>query len=449
MSKFERDLSKGNIWRQLISFSIPLVIANIIQVLYNVADMIIVGQFSGMESMSGVNIGGQVTNIVTFLAIGLCVGATVLIAQYMGAGERHEMRDTIGTLFTTLTIMAVVITVIMIVLRNPILKLVKTPEEAFSEASNYLMITMLGTFFIFGYNALSAIMRGMGDSRNPMIFVGVACVTNIVLDLILVARFKMGAAGAAVATVFSQAVSMILCIIYLKKNDFIFEFKKENLKIHSEKLKLLLKLGIPSSIQNMVVGMSFLFLIAMCNTMGVAASAAVGAVGKFNGFAIMPAVAISSAVSAMAAQNLGAGEMDRAIKTCKAGTIMTCCLSFLIFALSEIFPAVFIEIFGNDKEMIRLGVEYLRIFAFDYLIVPFVFCFNGLFVGAGHTMFSMVNGMISSIIVRVPAAYFFGMHEGMGMRGIGIGAPVASAASLLCAVIFYVSGAWKKEVIKK
>lgn len=447
MKKFENDLSTGNVWKQMLKFSLPFVIANIIQVLYNVADMIIVGQFSGIESMSGVNIGGQITMVVTNLAIGLCVGATVLIAQYMGAKERHELETTIGTLFMTLIIVAIILMTVVVAFRKPILRLMQTPSEAFPEASNYLIITMLGTIFIFGYNALGAIMRGMGDSKNPMIFVAISCFTNIFADLLLVAGFNMGATGAALATVFSQALSMILCIIYLSNNDFVFTFSKETIRIDREKLKLLLKLGIPSSIQNVVVGTSFLFLIAMANTLGLAASAAVGAVGKFNGFAIMPAVAISASVSAMSAQNIGAREMDRAVKTLKIGFVLASCMTFVMFLFAWFFPAAILRAFGNDAEMIAQGSKYLKAHSLDYLVVPFVFCLNGLFIGSGHTLFSMINAMISSILVRVPAAYLLGLKTSLAIVGVGLGAPLATVVSLLCGIIFFFSDRWKKPVI--
>lgn len=204
MSKFEKNLSQGSVVKQLILFSLPFLISNIIQSIYSVADMIIVGQFAGTVSMSGVNIGGQVTFLITNMIIGLTVGATVMIGQYLGAGDRKALSETIGTLFTTILILAAVITVAMLFLQTPILKLIQTPAESFSEAKDYFFVTMLGTVFIFAYNALSAVMRGMGDSKNPLIFVTIACVVNIVLDYILVAKFYMGAMGAAVATVISQ-----------------------------------------------------------------------------------------------------------------------------------------------------------------------------------------------------------------------------------------------------
>lgn len=449
MSKFENNLVEGRVAKQLILFSLPVLISNLIQTLYSVADMIIVGQFCGSASMSGVNIGSQVTFLITNMVFGLSVGATVLIGQYLGANDRKAIKQTIGTLFTSLFVLALVLTALMLILQNPLLRLIRTPEESFSEASRYFFVTTLGNVFIFGYNALSAVMRGMGDSKNPLIFVAIACVVNIGLDILLVAAFRWGAFGAAVATVISQAVSMILCIIYLKNNDFIFDFSRESLKVNKKQLGMIFKIGVPSSVQNVATSASFLFLTALVNTIGYEASAAVGAVGKLNGFAILPAVAMSTSVSAMAAQNIGANRFDRAKQTMGIGILISLGISVAIFVFVKLFPALCMRAFTPEQAVIEKGVEYMKFFTLDYLIVPFVFCLNGLFIGAGHTTVSLINGMISSILFRIPASYLFGITLGLGLAGVGLGAPVASFASLLYGLVFFLSGKWKKQVIVK
>ena len=250
MSSFEKNLSEGNVAKQLVLFSLPFLASNIIQSLYSVADMLIVGRFSGTTSMSGVNLGSQVTLILTNIVVGLCAGGTVLIAQYLGAKRRKDMQETTATLLTTLTIAAVAITVLMLILKKPILHLIQTPAESFAEADRYLTVTVLGLIFIFGYNVFSAVMRGMGDSKRPLYFVLIACITNVILDLVLVAGLKMGALGAAIATVFSQAVSMITCIVVMIRNDFVFDFKPSSFIIKKEKAIKILKLGTPTAIQN-------------------------------------------------------------------------------------------------------------------------------------------------------------------------------------------------------
>ncbi len=446
-AKLEKNLTKGSVVKTLITFSLPFLISNLIQTLYSVADMVIVGHFSGTISMSGVNIGSQVTTLVTNMVLGLCVGATVLIAQYLGSGQRGELKKTIGTLLTFLAAFSVVMTVAMVVFKDPILRLIRTPAESFSEASDYFLVTSIGTVFIFGYNALSSVMRGMGDSRNPLIFVGIACVTNIALDLLFVGPFKMAAMGAALATVISQALSMVLCILYLKKNGFVFDFTLESMRISRFHLSRLLQLGIPSSIQNIATSVSFLFLTALVNDFGYEASAAVGAAGKLNGFAILPAIAISASVSAMSAQNIGAGEEKRAIKTMTVGLILNAAMSSVIFALISIFPEFFLSLFDNDPAMISTGVEYLSAFRFDYIFAPLMFALNGLFIGAGHTKFSLVNNALSAVLIRIPVAYVFGIVLDMGLWGVGIAAPCASLISLIVCILFFISGKWKRSVV--
>ena len=444
LSKFEHDLTEGNVFKQLVLFSLPFLISSIIQSLYNVADMLIVGKFSGTNSMAGVNIGGQVTLILTNIVIGLCTGGTVMIAQYLGARDKKAMKETIATLMTLLFILSIVITAAMLFLKEPLLHLIQTPEEAFEEANRYLTVTVIGTIFIFGYNALSAVMRGMGDSKRPFYFVLVACVTNVVLDLIFVAIFHMGALGAAVATVISQVLSMILCIIYMIKNNFAFDFKPKSFKIHKDRIKLLIRIGLPNAVQNGVTSLSFLVITALVNVIGgVNASAAVGVVGKFNGFAIMPAIAMSMSISTMAAQNIGAGKWDRALKATQVGTAIAIFCSYAIFAIAQIFPASILALFDNNPEVIACGVTYMRSFSFDYLIVPIIFGLNGLFTGAGKTTFTLINGLLSSLLLRVPVAALLGITLGMGLSGVGMGAPLASGGSLILGICYLISKKWK------
>ncbi|HBE12576.1 MAG TPA: MATE family efflux transporter [Clostridiales bacterium] len=447
MSKFEKDLSKGSVVQQLFAFSMPFLLSNIIQALYNTADMIIVGQANGTASMTGVSIGGQVTLIVTNLVIGLSMGATVLIGQYKGRHDREGMKETISTLFSSLSFLAVILTIVMILLRKPVLRFINTPDSAFDEAESYLLTTMLGIIFIFGYNALSAVMRGMGDSKRPLIFVGMACFVNIGLDILLVIVFHLGAVGAAAATVFSQALSMFLCITYLKRNGFIFSFYRSSFRFYKERLKLLLKIGIPSSVQSIVVSLSFLFLTALVNTMGEAASAALGAVGKYNGFGILPSIAMSAAIAAMVAQNMGAGEEKRAVKTMQTGFCIAMVISACIFVVTQLFPEEILLMFADDESMLIQGIPYLKVFSLDYLAVPFHFALAGLFIGSGHTTFTLINSMISSLIARVPIAYIMGVTLDLGMEGVGWAAFLATVLSIVFSVIFYFSGKWKKQVI--
>ena len=450
MSRFGKDLSEGSVSKQLISFSVPFLISNLVQSLYSVADMLIVGNFSGTAAVSGVNIGSQITHVLTMLVLGFCTGGTIMVSQYMGARDEEGVRETISTLITALLVGGLGITVIMFLLIDPSLRLLETPAESYSEARNYLVITIAGILFIFAYNAFSAILRGMGDSKRPFYFVSISCVTNIVLDLVLVAGFGMGAKGAAIATVFSQAVSVILCIIYLRSRDFVFDFRISSFKINREYLARILKIGAPSAVQSGVTSISFMFITTLVNiTGGVNASAAVGIVGKFNSFAIMPASAMSASVSTMCAQNIGANKWDRAIKTCKIGTSIAWVIGVCIFTVAQLFPAQILSLFDRNPDMIAYGIQYMRSFSFDYILVPFVFCVTSLFTGAGHTSFAMLSNMLSALFLRIPAAYIFSTVFGLGVFGIGLGAPTASLGSVIIVLIYLASGRWKvNKVIK-
>lgn len=443
----QNNLSKGNVVKQLILFALPFIISNLIQTLYSVADMIIVGQFNGTVSMSGVNIGGQVTMIMTNLAVGLSAGATVLIAQSVGAEKTKQLQKIIGTLLTFLILAAIVMTAFMLVLHNPILELIKTPQESFKEASDYLIVTAFGTIFIFGYNALSSIMRGMGDSKSPLYFITIACFTNIFLDLLFVGGFHMGAIGAGVATVISQGLSMLLCIMYLIRRKFVFDFKLSSFGMDKDQLRAILKLGVPISVQNFISNLSFLFMTTLVNTIGVTASAAVGAVGKYNGFAILPAIAMNAAISTMCAQNLGAGREDRAKKTFVTGMIISCIISYSIYLLTILFPAQIIGMYSKDTGLIEVGMPYLRAFSFDYLLVPIAFSMNGLFIGAGHTTYSLFSNILSGIIIRMPMAFILCNVLGLGLFGVGLAVPLATLSSILLNLWFFFSGRWKVRTI--
>lgn len=448
--KFRQDLTQGSVGKQLIKFSIPFLLSNLLQAFYSVADMIIVGRLCGTHGITGVNIGSQINILVTGAAFGLAVGGTVLIAQYGGAKKFDDQKKTIGTLFTAYMILAVICTAVMLLLGDTLLKLLNTPEVAYTEAFNYYMICMSGLVFMFAYNVISAILRGMGDSKRPLYFVLIATIVNIIFDIILVGPFKMGAAGAAYATVGAQALSVVLSIIYLAKNHFFVGYKKSDFKIDGTKMKMLIKLGLPSSVQQVVVSFSFLTLTALINSLPNAdiASACQGIGGKVNSFAILPALAMSSAVSSMAGQNIGAGDTKRAKKTMLTGMGIAFAISMVVFVIVQLFPQQIISLFDTNKEVLEVGAEYMRYIALDYIFVPFVFCMNGLAIGAGYTNFALFNACFSSILVRVPFAYLVVNLTDLGFNGIGLATGLASAASIIVGAIFVASGKWKNPKIK-
>jgi putative MATE family efflux protein len=380
---------------------------------------------------------------------GLCVGATVVIAQYVGSKKLDKIQATISTLLISLVAAAILITVVMLFLSTPILKLINTPAESFSEARKYLDITVVGIIFIFLYNALSAIMRGMGDSKTPMVFVTIACITNIILDYVLVGSFGMGASGAAIATVFSQALSMVLCIIHLKRRDFMFDFKLSSFKFDKEQFKLLIRIGLPLSVQNVINSISFMFLTSLVNTFGVMASSGVGIVNKFNSFAIMPALAVSSSVSTLSAQNMGANRPERVKKTLYTGIALAFAMTSTIFVAAQLFPEAIISVFDKTPEMIQIGAFYMRFSTFDYLIIPFVFCLNGLINGSGHSLITAINNICAALLFRIPLAYLLSTTLGLGLQGVALASPLSSLGAAIISIVYFLSGKWKKSSIVK
>lgn len=452
MSKLQKDFTKGPIAQSMIAFSMPFLLSNILQALYGAVDMLVVGNYANADSkisaqiLSGVNIGSQITHLVAMMVSGLTVSGTVMVGQFVGARRQKDASETVGTMFTLMGIVGVVLTALMMAWADPLLRLLQTPKEAYPHAYEYLMICLGGTLFIFGYNAIASIQRGLGDSVRPLIFVGVACAVNVVLDLWLVKGLGMGAAGAAWATVIAQAISLLLSAWYLSRNQFIFDFKLRSFRIDEEKTKLMVKLGIPSSIQSIIVNISFLVMTALVNNIGGAdASAAVGVAGKFNSFAILPAVAMSSSVSAFAAQNIGAGQYDRAKKSLGVGVCIAMSISLVVFAAVQLFPEFIIRVFSPEENVISNGVEYVRTMSFDYLLVPILFCFNGLIMGAGHTRFTLISGSLSSLFLRIPVAVLLGSTLHMNLTGVGLAAPAASLAGVLLAGWFVFSGRWMKD----
>ena len=411
--------------------------------------MVIVGQFCGKSGITGVSIGGQINILVTGAALGLAIGGTVLIAQYGGAKKYDDQKSTIGTMTTLYIILSALLTVVMVLLTKPILRLLKTPDNAFEEAVKYLTICMLGTVFMFLYNAISAILRGMGDSKRPLYFVAIAAAVNVVGDIVLVGPLKMGAAGAAIATISSQGISVILSLIYLFSSGFFSGYKIKDFRIDRQKALSIIKIGLPSSVQQVIVSFSFLTLTALVNSLPkAAASACQGIVGKINSFAILPGLAMSSAISSMAGQNIGAGEFKRAKKTMTTGLAIAMSISVLVFVIVEIFPRELLSLFTSETDVIETGITFLRLAAVDYLIVTPVFCMNGLAIGAGYTNIALLNAVFSSIVIRVPLAYLLVRVLDHGFNGIGIAMGFASVASIVVGFIFVQSGKWKKAKIK-
>ena len=381
------------------------------------------------------------------------VSATIIICliafimMFVG-GTKFRYFAVIGGAAVVFALLAAVLFGVLVFLARPISSLMQAPAEALDLTTSYVRICGAGIFFIVAYNMLSALFRGLGDSRSPLIFVLVACVINIVGDLLLVGVFGRGAAGAAVATVAAQGVSLLLALAVLRHRDFPFDFKLPSFRPQGEKASKLLRLGLPVAVQNVLVTLSFLIITAIVNHMDVLAqSAAVGVVERVTGFIMLFPSAFMSAISAMTAQNMGAGRPDRARQALKVGILLCLVADLVMFALIQAFPGQALRLFTPDAEVIRHGVLYLRTYSIDCILVTFVFTLNGFYAGCGRTGFTLFNDLTATFLVRVPVVFFMSRIAGVTLLQIGIAAPAASAVQVLLQLLYLRTGRWNRSVL--
>lgn len=435
----EKDLTKGNLIKTLLLFALPYIGANFLQALYGAADLMIVGKFCDSSVVSAVATGSQLLQTLIFFITGLTVSATVLIGKAYGAKEYEKISKTINTMTICFVAAALLLSLPLLFFTEFLLKLINTPQEAFSAAKDYILICSFGLIFVFGYNSISAILRGLGNSVAPMYFVMISCLINIAGDLILVGKYSAGAFGAAAATVISQAISVIIGFIYLRKGNFIFKFKFRDIKFDLNTAKELFRIGLPLSLQDTVIPLSFMFLFSLANAMGVEASAAYGSVVRLNAFMMLPAGSFAMSLTALVAQNSGAGNMKRAINALKLSILFSFLFGVIFFTWQQLYPQSAIAIFTADDEVERVGALYLKSFSWDYLLVPFVFCMNGFFFGCGRTLFAAFNSIFSAFAVRVPVAFVLCMLiPGATLFELGIAAPCASVLTIIVAVFYLI-----------
>lgn len=432
-----KDLTEGSILKTLFVFAIPFLLANVLQSLYGAVDLFVVGQYCDAKSVAAVSTGTQVTQIITSLVSGLTLGSTIIIGKYMGQKKYDRVRQTIGTTLTAFFFVAIVLTVVMIAFERQLLALLKTPKESFELTVQYVTICMLGNLFICGYNAISAILRGYGDSTRPMIFVGIACLMNIILDFVFVKYCGLGVSGTALATVISQAFSMVVAIIYLKKKDFLFDFKPASFRVIGDLAKELACVGIPISLQEMMVRISFLYLTAVMNNCGVYAASVVGISSKYDVFAMLSATSMANALAAITAQNYGAKTYGRARKSLWYGLSFALFVSCLFWLWAQLNPQSMIGVFTADTNVIAAGVPFFRSCSYDYILVTIVFCLNGYLNGKSKTVWTMVSCSAGALLLRMPMVYFFGKYFADNLGMLGKIAPIVSG-TMACYTLIYV-----------
>lgn len=437
------DLTTGSVVKKLVLFALPIVGMNLLQAVYNIVDMIIIGQFADSAGMSAVSIGGQLTALVLTVCSGLSNGCSVFLARLFGAKQEEKMKDYVGTTLSFLTVFALFLTVGVILLRVPILHWMNTPPESFRQTEIYLIICMLGTVFVYSYGVLSAALRGIGESFHPLIYVIITTVENLILDLLFVAVFRWGVAGAAAATVISQATSMFLVILFIKRRTPLFDFKPASFRIYPEKLRQLLAMGLPQCFQYISTNLSFLAISALVNAYGVAASAAAGAASKIGTFGMMVGLSFMSALVTLTGQNHPTKQFGRILRGMACGMVISVGVSGVFCLLCQIDPAGMYALFTGDPTVALAGTDYLRMYSLCFMGEVFMFCMNGVLTGAGYTTVTMISSISMAVGVRYVAALLLSKYTVLGFSGIALAYSISPILGIAIAAYFLISGRWK------
>nr|UWI48651.1 MATE family efflux transporter [Clostridioides difficile] len=440
-----KDLTTGHEGKSIFFFAMPMLIGSLFQQLYNTADSIIVGRFIGKEAMAAVSGANPIMFLLVAMLMGVSLGFSILISQFYGSGDLKKVKATIDTTYILLFIGSILISVIGIVFGGPMLKLMNTPESVFNQSKLYLTIIFGGILFSAGYNSVSAILRGLGDSVTPLYFLIIATILNIVLDLTFIVVLKMGVEGVALATIMAQAVSFIISIIYLNKKHKVLKFKIKGLVYDNKIFKEGLRLGLPSGVQQMLFSIGNMALQFLVNSYGTSAMAAFGAGLRIENFISLPIMNLGSAVSTFVAQNIGAGENERVRKGIRESIKMALILAIVVVALILLFRENLISLFNTDKDVIKIGSSYLFIIGPFFLFIGTSFVLSSAMKGAGDSMFALMSSVISLWLGRIPASYLFSRL--FGTDGIWMGIPFGWTLGLIVTVIYYKKGYWKTKAI--
>ncbi len=440
------DFTQGSILGKLVPFMLPILGALILQAAYGAVDLLVVGRFGTTSGLSAVSTGSQVLNLVTFVITQSAMGITVLIARYIGEKKQQQIGALIGGSIVVFAMISAVLFVVMIVFSRPIAVLMQAPAEAVSLTSMYVKICGGGIFFIVAYNLLAAIFRGLGDSKSPLIFVAVACVVNIAGDLILVAGLHLDAAGAAIATVFAQAVSVVFALLLLFKRNLPFTIKKSDFRIN-EYCNRALKIGLPLALQECLTQISFLALCAFINRLGLEASSGYGVACKIVNFAMLIPSSLMQSMASFVSQNVGAGNEKRARKALFTGIGVGLTIGLIVFVFIMFKGDLLTGIFTTDEAVIQKGYDYLRGFALETMVTAILFSMIGYFNGHDKTVWVMIQGLIQTLLVRLPLAYYMSIQPYASLTKIGFAAPVATMFGIVLNMIFYIYCNRKNKII--
>jgi len=443
------DMTSGPVIGKLLTFVLPVLASNLLQHLYSAADRAIVGRVAvnGDFALAAVGSTGPAITLILNLFMGFALGANVICSNLRGAAKTKELRRAMHTSILLAAVCGVFLTIVGVLLAKPFLQLMQSPESVIESATLYMRIYFVGVPFSLLLNFGSSILRAHGDSKRPMLILAVSGLVNVGLNLVFVVFFGMDVDGVAWATVISQVIAAVCVLRILFKPDGDYGLNLKELKIHHREMTDIARMGIPAGLNGALFSISNVIIQSSVNSLGDIVMAGSAAAEGITGLTYQILAAFYTACINFGGQCYGAGKYKRASKTMFTGAAIALGISLVIFSLVGLFPEACMRLFGKDPEFIQCGVDYIKTFKYDYLIAPVFFCFNGLFIGSGHTTFSLVNGILSSILFRIPASFLFGMLLQMGLTGVGLGAPVASVAALILCIIFYTTGRWKKIVI--
>ena len=436
MTNDQSDFTQGSILKKLVTFMMPVLGALILQAAYGAVDLLVVGRFGSTSGLSAVSTGSQVLNLVTFVVIQTAMGITVLIARYLGEKKPEQIGSVIGGSAIVFTIIAVVLFVVMVGFARPISILMQAPTEAVDLTATYVRICGAGIFFIVAYNLLSAIFRGLGDSKSPLLFVLVACIINIFGDLALVAGLHMDAAGAAIATVAAQACSVVFAVILLMKKQLPFEITKKDFRLNIQ-CQRFLEIGLPLALQEFLTQISFLALCAFVNRLGLEASSGYGVACKIVNFAMLVPSALMQSMASFVSQNVGAGKLKRARQSMLTGIGVGLVVGCFVFALVMLKGDVLTGFFSTDEAVIQNGFAYLKGFAPETIVTAVLFSMIGYFNGNNKTVWVMTQGLIQTLLIRLPFAYIMSIQPNASLTMIGLAAPVSTTVGIILNVGFF------------
>ena len=430
--------TSGNIAPRLLRFALPVLGALFLQSLYGAVDLLVVGQFGNAADVSAVATGTMMMQTITFIIAGLSMGSTIQMAQALGAEKNEKAADIVGSSLVFFALLALAVTVLMIFATRPFALIMQTPAEAFDKTLSYVHICSAGTVFITGYNMLGSLFRGVGDSKTPLVTVLVATIVNIFADLLFVAVFKMASSGAALATVLAQALSVLFCLFIIKKKGLPFPFSRKRIRWNGRLIALVCKTGVPLSLQDGLVTVSFLVIAAIIKRLGLVASAGVGVAERVCAFIMLVPAAFSQSLSAFVAQNVGAEKYDRAKKALFYAILASLACGVVMGAAAFFHGDWLSAIFSNDASVVHAAHSYLKACAIDTLFVSFLFCFIGYYNGSGKTAFVMAQGIAGAFLVRIPVSYIMSRSANPTLFRIGLATPCSTLVQIVLCVIVLV-----------